>query len=175
MCQQLTQHKKPGKCGVSCIVSACRYHQRAVLVSSEAILCLCCIQGLHAVIVRDPLHYEQAGLHHHRWLKAPLPCHRHSLGLAISLSLGPPAHGPSKLFDELRGDTNAGLTPAEAKERLQVYGSNDLGNGAGVQPAKVLLRQVANAMTLVTCTITTYDRRETVDPLAYRCSSWLWP
>lgn len=97
------------------------------------------------------------------------------LGLAISLSR--PAHALTfeTVLDELQGDTNAGLTPAEAKERLQTYGSNDLGDGAGVQPAKILLRQVANAMTLVTCTITTYVRGETADPLDYRCSSWLWP
>ena len=91
--------------------------------------------------------------------------------------LSRPAHALTfeTVLDELQGDTNAGLTPAEAKERLQTYGSNDLGDGAGVQPAKILLRQVANAMTLVTFTITTYERGETADPLAYRCSSWLWP
>jgi len=91
--------------------------------------------------------------------------------------LSRPAHALTfeAVLDELQGDTNAGLTPADAKERLQIYGSNDLGDGAGVQPAKILLRQVANAMTLVTCTITTYERGETADPLAYRCSSWQWP
>lgn len=90
--------------------------------------------------------------------------------------LSRPAHALTfeTVLDELQGDTNAGLTPAEAKERLQTYGSNDFGDGAGVRPAKILLRQVANAMTLVTCTITTYERGETADPLAYRCSSWLW-
>jgi hypothetical protein len=91
--------------------------------------------------------------------------------------LSRPAHALTfeAVLGELQGDTNAGLTPTDAKERLQTYGSNDLGEGAGVQPAKILLRQVANAMTLVTCTITTYERGETADPLAYRCSSWPWP
>ena len=65
--------------------------------------------------------------------------------------LSRPAHALTfdAVIDELQADTNAGLTPADAKERLEVYGSNDLGEGAGVQPAKILLRQVANAMTLV--------------------------
>jgi magnesium-transporting ATPase (P-type) len=91
--------------------------------------------------------------------------------------LSRPAHALTfeAVLDELQGDTNAGLTPIDARERLQTYGSNDLGEGAGVQPAKILLRQVANAMTLVTCTITTYVCGETADPLAYRCSSWQWP
>ena len=68
--------------------------------------------------------------------------------------LSRPAHALSfaSVAEELQANENAGLTPADAKERLQVYGSNDLGEGAGVQPAKILLRQVANAMTLVTST-----------------------
>ena len=68
--------------------------------------------------------------------------------------LSRPAHALSfeNVVEELQANENAGLTPADAKERLQVYGSNDLGEGAGVQPAKILLRQVANAMTLVTST-----------------------
>jgi len=88
-----------------------------------------------------------------------------------------PAHALTfeAVLDELQADTNAGLTPADAKERLQIYGSNDLGEGAGVQPAKILLRQVANAMTLVTCTITPNERGETADPLVRRCSLWQWP
>jgi len=65
--------------------------------------------------------------------------------------LSKPAHALTyqAVIDEIQADNDAGLTQAEAKERLQVYGSNDLGDGAGVQPAKILLRQVANAMTLV--------------------------
>lgn len=86
-----------------------------------------------------------------------------------------PAHALiyQEVINEIQADTNAGLSEAEAKERLQVYGSNDLGEGAGVQPAKILLRQVANAMTLVTSITATYSRGETADPLVTRCSSWL--
>lgn len=91
--------------------------------------------------------------------------------------LSRPAHALTyqEVIDEIQADDNGGLSQAEAKERLQVYGSNDLGEGAGVQPAKILLRQVANAMTLVTSTIATFSRGETADPLVTRCSSWLWP
>lgn len=69
--------------------------------------------------------------------------------------LSRPAHALiyEAVIDELQADDNAGLSLADAEERLQVYGTNDLGEGAGVQPAKILLRQVANAMTLVMCTI----------------------
>merc|ERR1712093_457641 len=37
----------------------------------------------------------------------------------------------------------------EAKSRVEKYGPNELDDGPGVNPAKILLRQVANAMTLV--------------------------
>lgn len=69
--------------------------------------------------------------------------------------LSKPAHALTfqAVIEELQADDNAGLAPADAKERLQLYGYNDLGEGGGVQPAKILLRQIANAMTLVTCTI----------------------
>jgi len=91
--------------------------------------------------------------------------------------LSRPAHALTyqEVIDEIQADDNAGLSQAEAKERLQVYGSNDLGEGAGVQPAKILLRQVANAMTLVTFITATFSRGKTADPLVTRCSSWRWP
>jgi magnesium-transporting ATPase (P-type) len=71
-----------------------------------------------------------------------------------------PAHALTyqAVLEEIQADNDAGLTQADAKERLQVYGPNDLGDGAGVQPAKILLRQVANAMTLVTSTISPFVR-----------------
>jgi Na+-exporting ATPase len=74
--------------------------------------------------------------------------------------LSKPAHALTyqAVIDEIQADNDAGLTQADAKERLQVYGPNDLGDGAGVQPAKILLRQVANAMTLVTSTISPLAR-----------------
>jgi len=74
--------------------------------------------------------------------------------------LSKPAHALTyeAVIDETQADNDAGLTQAAAKERLEVYGSNDLGDGAGVQPAKILLRQIANAMTLVTFTMFPFTR-----------------
>ncbi|KAH6704225.1 hypothetical protein BKA61DRAFT_636056 [Leptodontidium sp. MPI-SDFR-AT-0119] len=55
--------------------------------------------------------------------------------------------------DQLASETGAnlldGLTEVEAKARFEKYGPNELDDGPGVNPAKILLRQVANAMTLV--------------------------
>ena len=50
-----------------------------------------------------------------------------------------------------------GLTAAEAKERLEKYGKNELDDGPGVSPVKILIRQVANAMTLVKRTTCLYS------------------
>lgn len=65
--------------------------------------------------------------------------------------LSRPAHALpfSKVIEEIGCDPDNGLTPSEATSRHQEYGSNDLGKDGGVQPGKILLRQVANAMTLV--------------------------
>ena len=65
-----------------------------------------------------------------------------------------PAHGLTfkELAAELDADTLAGLAPAEAKRRLEEYGPNELGDAEGVQPLKIVIAQVANAMTLVRAT-----------------------
>ncbi|KAK5730224.1 P-type ATPase [Elasticomyces elasticus] len=62
-----------------------------------------------------------------------------------------PAHALTfaAVLEELQTNDDTGITAADAKERLSTYGGNELGDGAGVQPAKILLRQIANAMTLV--------------------------
>ena len=65
--------------------------------------------------------------------------------------LSKPAHALSheEVTTEIKANSRDGLTSAEAKSRLEEYGKNDIGDGGGVQPLKILLRQVANAMTLV--------------------------
>jgi potassium/sodium efflux P-type ATPase len=62
-----------------------------------------------------------------------------------------PAHALSaaEVANELVSNDEDGLTAAEAKKRHEEHGNNDLGEDDGVQPGKILLRQVANAMTLV--------------------------
>jgi magnesium-transporting ATPase (P-type) len=66
-----------------------------------------------------------------------------------------PAHALpyDTVIQELKCNPEDGLTTDEAKARHQEYGANDLGEGEGVQPGKILLRQVANAMTLVSPSI----------------------
>ena len=62
-----------------------------------------------------------------------------------------PAHALkwAQVADELGADTDDGLSSDDAKKRLEEYGNNELEDAGGVNPGKILLRQVANAMTLV--------------------------
>lgn len=65
--------------------------------------------------------------------------------------LSRPAHALpyTKVIEETGCNPEDGLTVAEAESRHREFGNNDLGEDGGVQPGKILLRQVANAMTLV--------------------------
>ena len=65
--------------------------------------------------------------------------------------LSRPAHALThdQLAGELDADVLSGLTAHEAKVRLEQYGRNDLGEEEGVQPLKIIVAQIANAMTLV--------------------------
>lgn len=65
--------------------------------------------------------------------------------------LSHPAHALTheQLAAELDADILSGLTAHEAKVRLEQYGRNDLGEEEGVQPLKIIVAQIANAMTLV--------------------------
>jgi magnesium-transporting ATPase (P-type) len=62
-----------------------------------------------------------------------------------------PAH--SLTFEDviklLSTDAENGLSKSEADRRNQTYGENALDEGPGVQPIKILVHQVANALTLV--------------------------
>lgn len=62
-----------------------------------------------------------------------------------------PAHSLTceELTTEMNASPEDGLTAQEAQKRLEEYGRNELDEGPGVQPFKILLRQVANAMMLV--------------------------
>ncbi|GKT84106.1 potassium/sodium efflux P-type ATPase [Colletotrichum tofieldiae] len=62
-----------------------------------------------------------------------------------------PAHAltPEQVIQELRANSDDGLTPEDAKARLDEYGRNEFGEEAGVQPLKIFIGQIANAMTLV--------------------------
>ncbi|EME88988.1 uncharacterized protein MYCFIDRAFT_149581 [Pseudocercospora fijiensis CIRAD86] len=62
-----------------------------------------------------------------------------------------PAHALKwkDVAEQLNADIDDGLTESEAKTRLEEYGNNELGDGQKVNPGKILVRQIANAMTLV--------------------------
>ncbi|KAK2026311.1 potassium/sodium efflux P-type ATPase [Colletotrichum zoysiae] len=65
--------------------------------------------------------------------------------------LSQPAHALTyqQLAEELRANTQHGLSAVDAKARLDEYGRNELGEAEGVQPFKIIIAQVANAMTMV--------------------------
>lgn len=62
-----------------------------------------------------------------------------------------PAHALAidAVTDQLGANVEVGLSPDEAKKRLEEYGRNEFGEQAGVQPIKILIGQIANALTLV--------------------------
>lgn len=65
--------------------------------------------------------------------------------------LSQPAHSLSfeAVISELGTNSDDGLTSGEVKQRLEKYGQNILEGDEGVSIAKIFIRQVANAMTLV--------------------------
>ncbi|MCJ1246471.1 hypothetical protein MMC30_003679 [Trapelia coarctata] len=65
------------------------------------------------------------------------------------LSAPPHALSYDAVSNEIGANVQDGLTTKEAKSRLERYGRNELDDGPGVQPVKILIRQVANAMMLV--------------------------
>lgn len=67
-----------------------------------------------------------------------------------------PAHtlSYSQVAEELGANRKQGLSDADAKKKVEKHGRNELEGGGGVQPAKILVRQVANAMILVMHTTT---------------------
>lgn len=62
-----------------------------------------------------------------------------------------PAHALThqQVAHELNADVLSGLTGAEAAQRLKDLGRNELGEEDGVQPLKIVVAQIANAMTMV--------------------------
>ncbi|KAK3654398.1 P-type ATPase [Elasticomyces elasticus] len=62
-----------------------------------------------------------------------------------------PAHALKwqTVADQIQANTEDGLTTADAKQRVEEYGKNELGDEAGVNLPKILLGQFANAMTLI--------------------------
>ncbi|KAI9933990.1 hypothetical protein ASPWEDRAFT_48610 [Aspergillus wentii DTO 134E9] len=65
--------------------------------------------------------------------------------------LSQPAHSLTyeAILNELSVDSDEGLSSGEAKKRLEEHGPNELEGGEGVSIAKIIIRQIANAMMLV--------------------------
>ncbi|EEB97236.1 hypothetical protein MPER_03488, partial [Moniliophthora perniciosa FA553] len=55
----------------------------------------------------------------------------------------------STILQKLRANANDGLSEEDATQRLEEYGDNILQGEGGVSAVKVLIRQMANALTLV--------------------------
>ncbi|KAF5850772.1 hypothetical protein GGP41_010425 [Bipolaris sorokiniana] len=62
-----------------------------------------------------------------------------------------PAHSLTvkEVVTELKTEEWSGLDDSDAKRRVDEYGTNELGEAESVSPIKILIAQVANAMTLV--------------------------
>jgi Na+-exporting ATPase len=75
-----------------------------------------------------------------------------------------PAHALTfqEVVEQTKCNADDGLITSEAKSRLEKHGSNDLGEDGGVSPGKILLRQVANAMTLVSFLSFCYNWKESL-------------
>lgn len=82
--------------------------------------------------------------------KANVPAEGHVSGQS-NRPMSLPAHALSskQVEEELGGNVLNGLAPEEAARRLEEFGKNDLGDAEGVQPLRIVIAQIANAMTMV--------------------------
>lgn len=90
--------------------------------------------------------------------------------------LSQPAHSLSfdDVIRELGTNSDDGLTSAEVKERLQKYGENMLEGDEGVSLAKIVIRQIANAMMLVSQDLKTIIMCDkTTNKNRFSSSPWL--
>jgi magnesium-transporting ATPase (P-type) len=87
-----------------------------------------------------------------------------------------PAHSLTfnDVCQQLQSSAVDGLTPEDAKKRLEQYGKNELDNGPGVNPVRILVRQVANAMMLVSRTRHFCLCVDVLTHVLLRCFSWPW-
>ncbi|KAF6790753.1 sodium p-type [Colletotrichum sojae] len=83
--------------------------------------------------------------------QAPEPLQQEIVSGQSNKPLSRPPHALefSQVVEELQVDTVQGLDPEEAARRLTELGRNELRQQKGVQPLKIFLEQIFNAMTLV--------------------------
>lgn len=93
-----------------------------------------------------------------------------------TLAERPHAMTARQIVQKFSSDPQRGLATDEAAARLLAHGRNALDDGPGVQPIKILINQVANAMMLVCCYVLhsfkLYDLLLTACPCRYLL--WLW-
>ncbi|KAJ2985214.1 hypothetical protein NUW58_g5653 [Xylaria curta] len=77
-----------------------------------------------------------------RTARAPGQCNK-------PLSQPPHALSPEQTITELGANLERGLDASEATRRIEEYGRNELSQKKGVQPLKIFLEQIFNAMTLI--------------------------
>jgi magnesium-transporting ATPase (P-type) len=80
---------------------------------------------------------------------APVPGQHISGQANKPLSQPPHSLTSQQVLDELCSNPDTGLRPEEVPRRLEEMGPNELEQKAGVQPVKIFLEQIFNAMTLV--------------------------
>lgn len=82
--------------------------------------------------------------------KANMPNEGHVSGQS-NRPLSLPAHALTyqQVEEELGSNSLNGIAPEEAASRLAEFGSNELGEAEGVQPLRIVVAQIANAMTMV--------------------------
>jgi Na+-exporting ATPase len=96
------------------------------------------------------------------------------------LSLPPHALSCEVFLAELAVNSEHGLSSHDADERLRIHGHNELDNGPGVQPLKILVKQIANAMILVKPSTVLLHDHSFSDPVlpgldsSYDCQFWHW-
>lgn len=82
--------------------------------------------------------------------KANVPHEGHISGQS-NQPMSLPAHALTykQVEEELKSNSLNGLSPDDAAARLTEFGKNDLGEAEGVQPLRIVVAQIANAMTMV--------------------------
>lgn len=118
----------------------------------------------------------------------PLPDREKTLTQTSTLSVqDPSAQGPitaaqahtdayryyaDAVVAALGSHADAGLRPAEAKQRLEQYGANELEGESGIPYVRIFVSQLVNAMNLVSMHSSTHCAPQRADPAPPgRCSS----
>lgn len=108
----------------------------------------------------------------------PSPVPAGEMGLQ-HLPVNPYLLSGDEVVRQLRTNPDDGLSDQEAESRLTIFGLNELSDGPGVSVVEIFLRQIFNAMSLVTLPFTFLKNDSAVQELKYnptiRSLFWPWP